>query len=168
VKHLKSAGRLVGGFTTCRARIEARAIRTDTGEILAAAGKNATALDISEVMAGEKAIQKAGYELASYFINQILSKWSSDVTNQTSINMIINGLNYKQFIRFKHVCLRSIRGIKVIHQRSFTNGRAIVEIDLKGNTQLLSEELISKKFGSFTVEVTAFSANRLSVHISEK
>ncbi|GAB6160947.1 hypothetical protein JCM12298_01060 [Desulfothermus naphthae] len=164
----ESAGRVVSGFTTCRARVEARAIRTDTAEILVADGKHATDLDIAEVIAGKKACQKAGSELATYFIDQILSKWSSDVTNLTSVNMIINGLNYEQFIKFKHVLIQNIRGIKAIHQRSFTNGRAVVEIDLKGNTQFLSQELILKKINGFNVDVTDFSANRLSINVSVK
>lgn len=164
----ESVGRIVRGFTTCRARVEARAIRTDTAEILAADGKEAAALDISGDIAGKKALQKAGSELASSIIDQLLNKWSSDVTNSTNINMIINGLNYRQFIRFKNLLMKSIRGIIAIHQRSFTSDRAVVEIDMKGNTQSLSEELVSKEIGNFTVEVTDFSANRLSVHISPK
>lgn len=164
----ESAGRVISGFTTCRARVEARAIRTDTAEILVADGKHATDLDITEVIAGKKALQKAGSELAAYFIDQILSKWSSDVTNLTSVNMIINGLNYKEFIKFKHVLLKNIRGIKAIHQRLFANSRAVVEIDLKGNAQFLSEKLILMEINDFNIDVTDFSANRLSVNVSKK
>lgn len=161
----ESAGRVVSGFTTCRARVEARAIRTDTAEILAADGKHATDLDIAEAIAGKKALQKAGSELATYFIDQILSKWSSDVTNLTSVNMVINGLNYKQFIKFKQILLKSIRGVKAIHQRTFINDRAVVEINIRGDAQFLSEELTLKDFNGFNVEITNFSANSLSIQV---
>jgi hypothetical protein len=164
----ESAGRIVGGFITCRARIEARAIKIDTGDILVADGKYATDLDIVEAIAGKKALQKAGSELATYFINQILSKWGNDVTNITSVNVIIYGLNYNEFIRFKQVLLQNIRGIKAIHQRSFTSARAVVEIDLKGNAQFLSEELTLMKNNDFSLNITEFSANKISVKVFSK
>ena len=164
----ESAGSVVKGFITCRARVDARAIRTDTAEILVAAGKQGADLDITEVIAGKKALRKAGAALSTYFINQILNKWSSDVTSLTNVNMIITGLNFKEFIKFKHVLLNSIRGIKAVHQRSFTGGRAAVEIDLKGNTQSLSEELILTEMNDYVIDVTDFSANKLSINVTRK
>jgi len=82
--------------------------------------------------------------------------------------MIITGLNFKEFIKFKHVLLNSIRGIKAVHQRSFTGGRAAVEIDLKGNTQSLSEELILTEMNDYVIDVTDFSANKLSINVTRK
>lgn len=64
----ESAGRGIGGMESCRARVEARAIKTDTGEILVADGRHAGGLDITEAIAGKKALQKAGGELGDYFI----------------------------------------------------------------------------------------------------
>ncbi len=164
----ETAGRIVRGFTTCRARVEARAIRTDTGEILVTDGKIASALDIAEAIAGKKALKKAASELATYLIEQILSKWSSDVANSTSVNMVITGLKYRQFIKFKQVLLSSVRGIKAIHQRSFSNSRAVVDLDMKGSTQSLSEELILKEFHGYDIEVSDFSANRLTIKVHTK
>ncbi|MCG2775204.1 MAG: hypothetical protein L6406_05920 [Desulfobacterales bacterium] len=156
-------GRIFGELESCRARLEARAIRIDTGEILVACGKEAAGLDITPALAGKKALQKAGNELGGYLIEQLLAKWSSDVTNVTSIGLVINGLNYKQFIEFKSMLLESIRGIKAIHQRSFTNNRAVVEIDIKGDAETLSEEIIRKDYKNFKVQITDFSANRLFI-----
>ncbi|MCK5681258.1 hypothetical protein KAI46_10665 [bacterium] len=161
----ESAGEIVSGFTTCRARVEARMIRTDTAEIMAADGKHATALDVAEVIAGKKALTKAGGEIATSFIEQILACWSSDVTSTTNINMVIIGLNYKNFIRFKRVILNSLRGVEKVHQRSFSQGRAVIDLDIKGDTQSLSEELTLRDFAGFNLEITDFSANRLMVKV---
>ena len=159
-------GRIVGGLESCRARMEARAIRIDTGEILVADGKHAAGLDITAALAGKKALQKAGNALGDYLIEQLLAKWSSDVTNVTSVELVITGLNYKQFIDFKSTLLESVRGIKAIHQRSFTYNRAVVEIEIKGDAETLSEELIRKDFKNFEVKITDFSANRLTISVS--
>ena len=159
-------GRIYGELDSCRGRIEARAIRIDTGEILAAGAKHAAGLDITQSLAGKKALQKAGNELGGYLVEQLLAKWSSEVTNITSIELVITGLNYNQFIDFKSALLESVRGIKAIHQRTFTNNRAVVEIDIKGDAETLSEELIKRDFKDFKVRITDFSANRLTISVS--
>jgi len=159
-------GRIIGGLESCRARMEARAIRTDTGEIMAAGGKVASGLDITESIAGKKAFQKAANELSEYLIDQILARWSGEVTDITSVVLVITGLNYQQFIEFKSILLESARGIKALHQRSFTGNRAVVEIEIKGNTETLSEELIRLNLKHYKVQVTDFSANRLTIFVT--
>lgn len=163
----ESAGRGIGGMESCRARVEARAIKTDTGEILVADGRHAGSLDIAEAIAGKKALQKAGGELADYFIEQIVAKWGSEVTATAGIELVISGINYSQFSQFKSA-LASLRGVKGIHQRSFTGGRAVIEIDLKGDAQAFADELAHKDFKGFAVEVVDFSANRLELKMLKK
>lgn len=159
------AGRIYDSLESCRARMEARAIRIDTGEILAAGGKHAAGLDITQALAGKKALEKAGHELGDYLIGQLLAKWSSDVTNITSIDLVITGLNYKQFLDFKSILLESVRGLEAIHQRSFTNNRAVVEVDIRGDAETLSEEIIRANFKDYKVQIAAFSANRLTLAV---
>jgi hypothetical protein len=68
----ESIGNVIpGGFITCRARIEARAVDTKTGEILAADGKYASGIDLGEFVAGKMAIQNAATELADYFVEYL-------------------------------------------------------------------------------------------------
>lgn len=164
----ESAGAGLGGMMSCRARVEARAIKTDTGEILVADGKHASGLDITEAIAGKKALQKAGGELADYLAEQILAKWSSDVTNTNSVELVINGINYSQFTQFKSALTLSVRGVKGIHQRTFTGNRAVIEIDLKGDVQAFADELAQKDFKGFAVEVSDFSASRLELRVLKK
>ena len=162
----ESAGRIVRGFESCRARVEARAIKTDTAEILAADGKFATGMDIAQFVAGKKALQNAGKELSGYLIESVLAKWSNDVSNSTLVELIITGLNYREFINFKTLLNDSIRGVSAVHQRSFTNGRAFVELEFKGDAQNLSEKFVLHDFEGFKVEVTDFSTNRLTIHVT--
>lgn len=164
----ESAGAGIGGMVSCRARVEARAVKTDTGEILAADGKHATGIDITEAIAGKKALQKAGSELADYLTEQILAKWSSDVTNTNSVELVINGINYSQFAQFKSALTASVRGVKSIHQRSFTGNRAVIEVDLKGDAQAFADELSHKDFKNFDLEVTDFTASRMELKVLKK
>jgi len=161
----ESAGHVLGDFISCRARVEARAIRTDTGEIIAVNGTYGTGLDITDAIAGKKALQKAGEELASYFIEQFHAKLNNN-TNSKTVEIVITGLDYKQFINFKKILLESLSIITAIHQRSFTTGRAVIEIKITGNAQDLSETLILKDFKEFNVDVTDITENRLTISVN--
>lgn len=54
------SGGLLGELISARARLEARAVRTDTGDILVADGQVASGVDITEYIAGKKALAEAG------------------------------------------------------------------------------------------------------------
>jgi len=163
----ESAGHVMGELISCRARVEARAIRTDTGEIIAINSTYATGLDITDAIAGKKALQKAGEELASYFIEQFHAKLNNN-TNSKTVELVITGLDYKQFINFKKILLESLDIITAIDQRSFTTGRAVVEIKLTGSVQDFSETLISNEFKEFKVNVTDITENRLTISVNNE
>jgi curli biogenesis system outer membrane secretion channel CsgG len=63
-----------GNMLSCRARVEARAIETATGRILAANGTHAGGVDIAEFVAAKAALRNAGGQLGDYFINQLCEK----------------------------------------------------------------------------------------------
>ncbi|MCF8128422.1 MAG: hypothetical protein K9N10_07900 [Deltaproteobacteria bacterium] len=139
-------GRVMGELDSCRARVEARAIRMDTGDILAAGGKDASGLDITRALAAKKALRNASGELGDYLMDQILARWSGELANLTGIEVVIDGMNYAEFMDFKSTCLSSIRGVKAVHQRTFANNRPVVEIDMKGHAETLAEALTAIKF----------------------
>jgi hypothetical protein len=67
------AGHL-GNQVSCRARVEARAVRTDDATIIATNGLEAGALDIAEHVAGKAALRKAGGLVADYMLSQFCTK----------------------------------------------------------------------------------------------
>jgi Caspase domain len=69
-------GVMMGGLVSVRGRLQAKAIRADTGEILAAEEAVAPALDVSEQVAGKKAIAKAATKWMDTTLPAILSQWA--------------------------------------------------------------------------------------------
>ena len=69
-------GVMMGGMVSVRGRLQAKAIRTDTGEILAAEEAVAPALDVSEQVAGKKAISKAAVKWTDTALPLILEQWA--------------------------------------------------------------------------------------------
>ncbi len=69
-------GVMMGGMVSVRGRLQAKAIRADTGEILTAEEAVAPALDVSEQVAGKKAISKAVIKWMDKALPMILEQWT--------------------------------------------------------------------------------------------
>ena len=66
----------LGDFEGCRGRVELKAIVTKSEQILCADSAEAGATDLSEVVAGKKAIQLAANRLADNFLYTLAEKWN--------------------------------------------------------------------------------------------
>ena len=77
--------------------------------------------------------------------------------------MVITGLSFSQLGKFEEVLTTQVRGVKDIHQRSFTANVGTLDVDLKGSAQEMADELTRKSFAPFKVEVTGLSPNRLDL-----
>ena len=161
-------GGMMGGLISVRARLQAKAIRADTGEILASEGSVAPALDVSEQVAGRKALTAAAKKWMDTALPVILDEWTKEVSAGNSIQMIVSGLSLPQLRKFTDLLTAETRIVKDLQQRSFTANIATFDVDLKGTSQNFSDELTQKKFPSFQVEVTGFSPNRIDIRVAPK
>ncbi len=153
------------GLSTCRARIEARVIESDTARILTANAKHAGGSDMTENVAGKKALQRAGRLLADYFIEQILTKWSEKVTTSGEIRLVISEVTFNQLVPFEKALKTQISGVEAVHRRSFEVDVATIDVQAKIDAQRLAEELATRKFKGFNIEVTGFTANRVDLKL---
>lgn len=161
----------MGGLKSCRARVEARAINVDTAEILATDGKHAGGVDATMFAAGKKALSNAGGLLADYLIDQILSRWTKDVTKGTSITIVIRisgEAKYKKYNELKSK-LESLQGAQGIDERDFDAdmGQGELELRIQGSTaQDIAGELDGSKTKSgYNVSVVKVTANRVEVAV---
>jgi hypothetical protein len=161
-------GRTMGGLVSVRARLQAKAIRADTGEIFASEGSVAPALDVSEQVAGRKALTAAAKNWMDMALPVILEQWTMEVNGGNSIQMIVEGLSLPQLRKFLDLLMTETRIVKELQQRSFAANIATFDVDLKGTSQNFSDELTQKKFPSFQLEVTGFTPNRIDIHVAPK
>lgn len=163
----ETVGTVFNGIISSRARIDVKVVKVDTADIMVADGRQASGLDITEGIAGKKAIQNVADEAADYLVDQILDKWKDEAANTTGFEIVVTGANYAQFQDFKSA-LSSLRWVKGVHQRSFSNNRAVVGVDLKGDSQTFVDTLASKSFNKIFIEIIDSSASRLEVKITSK
>lgn len=164
----KLYGEVGGGMKSAQADLSARAVRTDTGQVIASATTHGAAVHINEMTAGTDALKKAAAEASDQMITKILAVYSKEVGGTRSINITINGLTKPQFVKFKDVLKNQVRGITDLHERSFAGTTAKISVDSKNSAQLLSDEILLKDFGTFAVEVTGSTANSLELKVTPK
>jgi len=164
----KLYGEVGGGMKSVQADLTARAVRIDTGQVIATASTHAAAVHISEITAGTDALRKAANEAAEEMTGKILAVYAKETGGTRSVNIAITGLNKTQFVKFKDVLRNQVRGIKDLHERSFNGNTAKISVDAKGSAQTISDELLQRDFGTFSVEVVSSTANSLELRVTQK
>ncbi len=161
-------GDIGGGMKSVQADLTARAVRTDTGQVIAAVTTHAAAVHISEITAGADALRKAANLAADELINKILVLYSKESGGTRPVNITITGLNKTQFVKFKDVLRNQVRGIKDLHERGFEGTTARISVDSKVSAQTLSDDLVLRDFGTYAVEVVGSTANSLELKVTPK
>ncbi len=164
----KSYGDVGGGMKSVQADLTAKAVRTDTGQVIAASSVHAAAVHITEISAGTEALKKAANLAADDMMTKILAAYSKEAGGTRPVAITVTGLSKTQFVKFKDVLRNQVRGIKDLHERSFTGTTAKISVDSKTSAQALSDELVLRDFGTFAVEVVGSTANSLELRVAPK
>jgi hypothetical protein len=164
----KLYGDIGGGMKSVQADLSAKAIRTDTGQVIAAVTTHGAAVHITPETAGIDALRKASQTAADQMLEKILAVYSREAGSTRSVNITITGLTKTQFVKFKDMLRNQVRGIKDLHERGFSGTTAKLSVDSKMSAQALSDELLLKDFGAFGVEVTGSTANSLELTVTPK
>ena len=167
------------GMVSCRARVEAKAIETATGKIIAANGAHAAGLDISELVAGKAALRNAGADMATYFLGQFCKKASNNLNNNNnsfqtfiqstpsvqtsqSLEVLLIDASFSEVSRLDKF-LKTTKGMQSVN-KSYTGGSGRFRLTTADTTDELAEQILSS-FSAFNVEVTGFEANKLTLAI---
>lgn len=151
-----------------QAALTVRAIRSDTGEIIAVASAQGAFPHINDVVGGTKAIQRACGTLTEDLVGKILDRWSSDVSSGTTLTLHINGITgYDMLSNFKSAVTYYVRGMESLVQRSWNGSVAVLEVTMKGNSDDLARRLSNQEIGGVLVKVTGMTQNSVSITLSE-
>ncbi len=164
----KFYGDVGGGMKSVQADLTAKAVRTDTGQVIATSTSHAAAVHITEITAGTEALKKAANQAADDMMQKILAVYQKETGGTRPVAITIIGLTKVQFVKFKDVLRNQVRGIKDLHERSFAGNTAKIAVDSKSSAQVLSDELVMRDFGTFSVEVVGSTANSLELKVAPK
>jgi hypothetical protein len=149
-----------------QATVTVRAIRTDTGDIIATDTEQGKFSHIDDVAGGTRAIQKASDLLADALMTKILDRWSTDVNTGGTLTLKVRGVeDYDQLNRFKSSLKYYVRGVTTVTQRDFNNGFATLEIEMKGSADDLAQRLSAAKMEGIRIKVTGVSEGGVTVQV---
>ena len=155
----------VQGIYSGQANISLRALKTDTGEIIAATNAHAAVPFVDPSTANTKALSEAAKKISQKLMDQILSQWQSESSGSRSICLVIKGVKYADVKKLRSWLTKYVRGVKSVHQRYVKEGMAELDLDMQGSAQNLADELSEKKFQKKTIEVLDLLPNKVSIEL---
>lgn len=166
----------VQGMMPARARVEAKIIDTRTARILATDGFHASAIDISEVIAGKTALRKAGGLVADAFIplicdNQDLARQMAAVSKArtkggsgtgtgVTTKFVVENVTFSGSAAMK-TALQSLKGVTKVDMKNFNGDTVTFAIQHSGSTADLAEAIMGNR-AQFPIEITGFDPGSLS------
>ncbi len=149
-----------------QATVSVRAIRTDTGDILATGSGQGAFPHIDDVVGGTKAIQQACEKLSENLIGQILDRWQVDVSEGTTVTLKVRGVStLSQLTKFKSALKYYVRGLSSVVQRDWYEGFATLEVVMTGSAEDLAQRLSDKDIEGIRVRVVGMSQNSVTVEL---
>jgi hypothetical protein len=156
-----------GTFYSAVANVSARAVRTDTGEVIAAAEFTSTAgRGFEQTTAGRAALSEAGRQLARVLFAKVGQVWAREQSGQKRVALTVKGIDdYARLAAFKSALLQRVRGVKDVQERSMEDGRADLEVTVAGTSQALATDLATRKLEGFPLKVRKVTANAVEVEL---
>ena len=158
-----------GTFYSSVANVSARAVRTDTGDVIATAEFTGTAgRGFEQTTAGRNALSEAGRQLARDLFAKIGKVWAREQSGARRIAMTVKGVDdYARLASFKTALTNTVRGVKDVQERSMGDGKADLDVTIAGRSTDLATELATKRFSGFAVKVKAVTQGSIEVELKE-
>lgn len=149
-----------------QATVTARAIRTDTGDIIATGSAQGAFPHIDDMTGGAKAIRKASVQLSDELMQKILDRWKTDVNAGATLTLKVQGIEgYSQLKKFESSLKYYVRGLTTATRREYSGGYAVFEVEMKGNADDLASRLDGQDIDGMEVSVIAMSQNSVTVRL---
>lgn len=150
-----------------QATVTVRAIRADTGDIIATGSAQGAFPHIDDAVGGAKAIEKACTKLSEELMTEILDRWQADVSSGTTITLKVRGVDsYDTLNKFKGSLKYYVRGLSSVVQRDWYEGFATLEVVMTGSSEDLAGRLSGKDMDGIKIKVIGMTQNSVTVELS--
>ena len=147
------------------ATVSAKVINVDTSNIITTGSETKRLPGIKGFI--QLPTEQASEMLARKLMDAIVRQWSSELTNWVEVKLFASGFqSYDELNSFKSLLTSEVRGVKEIRQRSYAQGRVELEIDLRGDTQGLANDLARLDLNGRSIEIYEITQNRVEIKLS--
>ncbi|HET6411915.1 MAG TPA: hypothetical protein VFG53_07625 [Anaeromyxobacter sp.] len=156
-----------GTYYSSAASVSARAVRTDTGEVVAATEFTAPAgKGFEQATSGRNALSEAGHMLAQEMFTRVGERWAKEHSGVRRLTMTVTGVeDYGRLAAFKNAIRDSVRGVTGVQERSLEDGRAEFDVALATTSQAFATDLATRKLAGFAVKVSKVTADAIEVEL---
>jgi len=145
------------------AQMVVRAIRTDTGQLLAVKAYGPITSNSLQKGGGEdKALAKLADESAPKLLSAVVEAWRKQVNVARDLTLHVAGMDYKTYKLFKEE-MEKVRGVESVQLKEITESVAAIDIKYAYSNENLADRL--RQLKKVKLEVTEFSANRLKLKV---
>ncbi|MBC7542229.1 MAG: flagellar assembly protein T N-terminal domain-containing protein [Candidatus Sericytochromatia bacterium] len=151
---VETYGGIMVDMSTVKARLDIKAIRADTGELVAADVFEDKAVGSGKDTISAQAVERAGVSAADFLIGSLIKL---PAATSAPVQLAIRGLSFNRAKAFMQA-VQETTGVRKVHQQRFGNGQAVYEVEFEGNASLLADVLS----GSATLRPFKFDITNLS------
>jgi hypothetical protein len=149
----------VGGIEmhSNKVTVSVKLINGDTGEVITTDSKSAS----TPGMKGDikRITEEAAEKLARQMMEEVLARWSAELTNTVTVKLFVSGLdNYEVLQQFKDLLATGVKGFKEVQQRTYRRGEAEFDVELRGNSRSLADDLASQSLSQKKLQIQGITA----------
>ena len=154
------------GIKSVEASLSLRAIRVDDGTVIGSFEGRRAAVDEYEMIAGKEALTLAAAAAAEDLSRQIIANWSRKASEPILVELVVKGIEeYSDFVKFRTTLRDDIRGVRNVYLRAIKAGEAKIDVDIKGNTRMLADQLMLKNFEGFGLNIFEVDPREIKLEI---
>lgn len=148
--------------------VTAHALRTDTGEEIAATTQNAVTSNTSESAGSRDALTDAGLLAGKALASQIINAWQKEEKQYNTIEIVVEGTdNLSNFVKFQRM-INQIPNAKNLQLQEMKIGESILKVEFQGDAKALADALMLQSLESVGINIYEVSPDHLKIELVPK
>ena len=145
--------------------VSARAIRTDTGEKIAATMQTAVTTNTDETAGVREILSNAGSLAGEALAAQIVYAWQKNEQQYNLMEVVVEGTeNLVSFEKFRRI-ITQISGVKNLQTKEMKVNEVTITLEFQGEAKTLADALMLKTFESIGININEVSHNHLKIQL---
>jgi hypothetical protein len=148
-----------------KGNLNARVLRTETGEALANISRTAVTANVDESAGGREALAMAGTLAGDQLAPQLTAAWRELVEKPSQLEVTVEGTgNLANFVKFRKA-LTSISGVGGIRVKEIKPNEATLIVEYQGKAEDLASALMLQDFKNFGINIYEITQQNLKIAI---
>ena len=148
-----------------KGNLNARVLRTETGENMANISRTAVTANVDESAGGREALTMAGTLAGDQLAPQLASAWRKLAERPSQVEVMVEGTgNLANFVKFRRA-LTSISGVGGIRVKELKPNETTLIVEYQGKAEQLAAELMRQNFDNFGINIYEITQENLKIAI---